>query len=149
MTPNWPEILGGLSEMREAATAGEWTMHPHAATAVVGRPNKSVIASTGGYSDNQADPDTLTRELECNAAFIAAAANLDWKALREEVERLQAFERAALDAVPTNWLDPILTGPDNVVGDKGIDGLTIERVLRAVRARIAALSPAPTTRKEE
>lgn len=51
----------------------------------------------------------------------------------------------ALDAIPTNWLDPMLTGPDKVIGNGGLmhgDKYTsrdIESVLREVRSRIQAL----------
>jgi hypothetical protein len=51
----------------------------------------------------------------------------------------------ALDAVPTNWLDPMLTGPDKVIGDGGLmhgDRYTsrdIESVLREVRKRLGEL----------
>lgn len=47
---------------------------------------------------------------------------------------------AVLNAIPTNWLDDLLTGPHKVIADVGkVNEKDIERVLQAVRARIAAL----------
>ncbi len=43
-----------------------------------------------------------------------------------------------LDAIPTNWLDSLLSGPDKVVGDP-VTNRDIEKVLQGVRARIMAL----------
>lgn len=41
------------------------------------------------------------------------------------------------DLVPTNWLDPLLTGPDKVLPAGSVFGPTdIENLLRAVRQRI-------------
>jgi hypothetical protein len=48
----------------------------------------------------------------------------------EEAER----ERCA-KAVPGNWIDPLLTGPNKVV-PTGIDCEVVERLLLAVRDRI-------------
>lgn len=39
-------------------------------------------------------------------------------------------------AVPESWLDPLLTGPNRVIGDKSF-GPDIESLLNAIRARIA------------
>jgi hypothetical protein len=50
--------------------------------------------------------------------------------------------RAELEAcVPSSWLDPLLTGPNKVIGSHPFDCPDIERLLKAIRARIAALSP--------
>lgn len=43
-------------------------------------------------------------------------------------------------AVPTSWLDPLLTGRDAAIGKPPYDGLDIERLLRAVSDRIATWS---------
>lgn len=52
-------------------------------------------------------------------------------------ERLTAFEEAVLAAVPDNWLDSILTGPNKVLGDGPVYTCRdIERVLLAVRGRL-------------
>lgn len=46
----------------------------------------------------------------------------------------------ALDAVPTNWLDPMLTGPDKVIGHGDrFTSRDIENVLRGVRKRLGEL----------
>jgi hypothetical protein len=51
-----------------------------------------------------------------------------------------------LACVPTTWLDPLLTGPDAVIGRYPYGGDDIENLLRAIRARITAL--ASSTDKE-
>ncbi len=50
-------------------------------------------------------------------------------------------QQQVLDAIPTNWLDSLLTGPKKVVGEVGehYSARDIERVLQGVRARITAL----------
>lgn len=50
-----------------------------------------------------------------------------------------------LACIPTNWLDPMLTGPQRVIGDPPYDCRDIERVLLAVRYRIEAHLKANTT----
>ena len=42
------------------------------------------------------------------------------------------------DLVPSNWLDPLLTGPDAVLQGYSYTPADIERLLNAVRARIIA-----------
>lgn len=51
--------------------------------------------------------------------------------LRDEVERLKA-------AVPTTWLDPLLTGPEAVLGTRGGQWgcPDIEKLLQAIRKRM-------------
>lgn len=52
----------------------------------------------------------------------------------------------ALAAIPTNWLDSLLTGPDAALrAGYSYNGDDIERLLRAVRDRIAALSVSPSS----
>jgi len=54
--------------------------------------------------------------------------------------------RECADAVPHTWLDNLLTGP-NAVLEGGTWGCTdIERLLKAVKARILALSNDPDQR---
>lgn len=49
----------------------------------------------------------------------------------------RAKEReACAKAVPTSWLDSLLTGPGKVIGSPPYDGKDIERLLDAVRQRI-------------
>jgi hypothetical protein len=56
---------------------------------------------------------------------------------------------AALDAVPTNWCDSLLTGPDAALRKIGnYDGFDIERLLNAIRDRIKALPTSPPSREE-
>ena len=40
------------------------------------------------------------------------------------------------DLVPTNWLDPLLTGPQAVVANPPYSCLDIARLLRAVKRRL-------------
>ncbi len=42
---------------------------------------------------------------------------------------------ALLDAIPSNWCDPLLTGPDKVVGNNP-DCQAVERLLNAIRDRL-------------
>jgi hypothetical protein len=53
--------------------------------------------------------------------------------------RKQAIEDAA-ECVPTNWLDPLLTGPNAVIPkDLNITPRHIEALLRGIQDRIRAL----------
>ena len=49
----------------------------------------------------------------------------------------EAEKQMILDAIPTTWLDPLLTGPKNVLGHYPYDGQDIERLLNAIRQRVA------------
>ena len=44
-------------------------------------------------------------------------------------------EKRVLAAIPTNWTDPLLTGPEAVIGNPPYDCRDIERLLNAIRAR--------------
>ena len=56
--------------------------------------------------------------------------------LRQANAEGRAAERkACLEAVPTSWLDPLLTGPEAVVS-LPLDGPAVERLLQAVARRI-------------
>ncbi len=48
------------------------------------------------------------------------------------------LRKALLDAVPNNWLDPLLTGPKAVIGQPPYNCKDIERLLNAVRARVSS-----------
>jgi len=58
--------------------------------------------------------------------------------MSERSERMKVSSDALLACIPTNWLDPMLTGPQRVVGDPPYDCRDIERVLLAIRYRIEA-----------
>jgi hypothetical protein len=47
--------------------------------------------------------------------------------------------QAALDAVPTNWVDSLLTGPDAVIGKYPFGCPDIQNLLLAIRRRIAEI----------
>jgi hypothetical protein len=63
-----------LREMEAAGTPGPWTLNRRSATTCMG--NEHAVASTGGYSTNQRDPQELADELEANARLICASRNL-------------------------------------------------------------------------
>lgn len=73
-----------------------------------------------------------------------------WQFLAKETTRLPDRLAAAhaaevakcAEAIPTNWCDPLLTGPDAVLrGKGGTWGCPdIERLLSSIRNRIAALT---------
>ena len=51
------------------------------------------------------------------------------------------------DLVPTNWCDPLLTGPDGI-GEQPWDCRHIEKLLRGVQDRIRAAEGPPTRATE-
>lgn len=53
----------------------------------------------------------------------------------DQIERLQGALDFAPDEIPTNWLDPLLTGPKAIdFGDNG--NPAIEKLLRALKERM-------------
>jgi hypothetical protein len=73
-------------------------------------------------------------DLDCLIAMVQWLWN-------HHVAETQALREALAEAVPTNWTDPLLTGPDGI-GQPPYSCQHIERLLRAVKARIdAALAP--------
>ena len=62
-----------------------------------------------------------------------------WQIALADQERMR---EALKDVVPMNWCDPMLTGPEAVLGKPyTYDGGDIERLLLAIKARlVAALS---------
>lgn len=52
----------------------------------------------------------------------------------------RGLERAA-EAIPTSWLDSLLTGPDAVVGKPPFGCPDVEALLNAIKNRIAILQP--------
>ncbi len=61
--------------------------------------------------------------------------------LEQPKEPLLLLERSAvLAAIPTNWLDSLLTGPNKVLpSSHAYTNPDIERLLRAIKARLEAL----------
>lgn len=51
----------------------------------------------------------------------------------------KTLETRILDAIPHTWLDELLTGPRAVIGRPPYNGHDIERLLSAVKDRVAAL----------
>lgn len=63
------------------------------------------------------------------------------------IEQVILAEReACAKCVPSNWLDPLLTGPKKVIPD-GVDCPTVERLLNAIRERILARTALPSTER--
>jgi hypothetical protein len=57
---------------------------------------------------------------------------------KAQEERASAASAGSLaDLVPTNWLDPLLTGKDRVIGEPPYNCQDIENLLRAIKERIA------------
>lgn len=83
-----PIDKAALRALAEAATPGPWAVHTRAATAVQGSTGFAV-ATTGGYSTTTRNADDVGRELEGNAAFIAAANPATILALLDELERTE------------------------------------------------------------
>ena len=52
-----------------------------------------------------------------------------------------ALVEECANCVPTNWLDPLLSGPDKVIPD-GFDNRVVENLLKAVAARIREMRAA-------
>lgn len=50
----------------------------------------------------------------------------------------EELKRELVDCVPSNWLDPLLTGAQAVMGSPPWGCPEVERLLRAIRARIEA-----------
>lgn len=70
-------------------TPGPWAISPRVSTLVVAA-NDRGICTTGGYSNNQIDPEILFQENEANARLIASApAMFEALKAREEAERAQ------------------------------------------------------------
>lgn len=69
-------------------------------------------------------------EAICKEAFNAGK-----KAIQVEAKvKVQTAEIANL--VPTNWLDPLLTGKEKVIGEAPYNNLDIQNLLLAVKERI-------------
>lgn len=61
--------------------------------------------------------------------------------------RIKAIKEAAA-CVPTNWCDPLLTGPKAVLRGSSHDNRAIESLLLGIQARIFALAaPSPSSRE--
>jgi hypothetical protein len=79
------------------------------------------------------DTGLPTERLRATAAWVREAADL-LSSLSTEAAQLR---EALADAVPTNWTDPLLTGPDGI-GKPPYSCQHIERLLYGVKARIVA-----------
>lgn len=81
----------------------------------------------------------------CHEQIVQALREVK-NAARAEGEAI-GLERAAA-AIPTNWCDPLLTGPTTVLGKPPYDCGDIENLLRAVKKRIQELPAVPVDRSQ-
>lgn len=51
----------------------------------------------------------------------------------------QQEQEDILDTFPNNWLDPLLSGPASVLGQPPFDCPAVERLINALRERVAAV----------
>lgn len=59
-----------------------------------------------------------------------------------------SYRDSVLNALPTSWLDPLLTGPGAALPPMGTIGPQhVEALLRGIKARIEALPNGPSSRK--
>jgi len=56
-------------------------------------------------------------------------------------------EKGLLDAIPLNWCDPLLSGPDAVIGTYPYGERDIENLLNGIRERIKERFAKPTAQK--
>jgi hypothetical protein len=76
--------------------------------------------------------DCVRFDYEC-ACFIS----VHGKSLLADYERLRGMEERVKGAVPTTWLDPLLSGPNAVLPEGGVyNGKHIERLLTAINKRL-------------
>lgn len=75
-----------------------------------------------------AEIEQLQKDLETERMRLAACGN--------ENERLKGALDFAPDEIPTNWLDPLLTGPDAIADLYSPKG--VERLLLALKERMRA-----------
>jgi len=78
----------------------------------------------------------LAREAEVDLAHAAELEAVTC-ALLADYERLRGMEERVKGAVPTTWLDPLLSGPNAVLPEGGVyNGKHIERLLTAINKRL-------------
>ena len=64
-----------------------------------------------------------------------------WQTIRARLVELEAENerlRGVANLVPSNWLDPLLTGANAAIGKPPYDCQDIERLLNCIRASITA-----------
>lgn len=72
-----------------------------------------------------------TRDSRTSDELVTLRASLT--ETQAEIERLKS---AALSAIPTSWLDSLLTGREAVIGKSPYTERDIERLLKGLRARM-------------
>jgi len=55
---------------------------------------------------------------------------------REHIDSVLSDEEKASDLIPMNWLDPLLTGKENVMGEPPFNCNDVEALLRAIKKKI-------------
>jgi hypothetical protein len=149
---NTPVLVDGLRELLAKATPGPWAMNPVVAQ-VDAMPSLLPVCRMLWPTEDRSEAET-----EANARLIATMrdalpallARLDSlagerDALAAELARLR---EAVIGAVPMNWCDSLLTGPEGI-GEPPYMCPDIESLLRGIRARIAALAAKPEGTNKE
>jgi hypothetical protein len=92
--------------------------------------------------------ERLQREVEearTERFRLAAALAETTTTLESKLSEMQKRLEEMVAAVPTSWLDPLLSGPHSVIPDMAkVDCATVEVLLRAVKERLVALLTTPT-----
>lgn len=94
---------------------------------------------------NRSAPNGDCPSARFRSSRLTALSAQPCKARHSKPERKMtpAQRKRVLDAIPSNWCDSLLTGPQNVLGDAPVSCPQIERLLRAVRTRVEQALPKP------
>ena len=92
---------------------------------------------------------TTKQELAALAAelrfSVSECRHVDDRQCYQWADRLDQIA-VGLPDIPTNWLDPLLTGPDAVIGKPPYNCKDIERLLNALQLRRVAIPNRPDRR---
>lgn len=84
----------------------------------------------------------LTSEEKTAVALIEDQKKAFYEKLPALRASIEAREKAILEALPKSWLDPILSGP-NQIAKPPYTGADIENIIRAIRRRISGIIAQP------
>lgn len=88
------------------------------------------------------------RAFDRGAKIVGKARAAVVEAYREALRNADRVKQEAFEAVPSTWLDPILTGRNAVVGKPPYGCPEIEDLFRAISARIVAINAATAPHTE-
>ena len=86
-----------------------------------------------------AHKDEAPSEAESALCFAVYRSNELERSIQASEQRRVEDIRKCHDEIPTNWCDPLLTGPDAVIKESPCP--EIEKLLKGVQARIRAAFP--------